>query len=255
MSAFWSPTHLVDRADLLAGGVDDLPARLDHEPGDGIAHTDRPSTYQTGPCVWTGFGVREHAQDPELAADLLLVDALEAAARHLRRRAVAEAARDPEPEARSAAVASRVDRRHQQRGALEPVARDELDLGVEVAPVGRQRGERGVPGRRRASPAAARRAPARGLAGADELERAADPLLVEPRQQPLDERGGCARRRAAPRRTARTFPRRARVQRPEKRGRAGSVARPRSSAEAARRPSPRAARRGSPATGRRGSRA
>src|SRR5215204_5874329 len=49
------PEHLVDRADLLAGGVDHLPPLLHDEPGDRIAQTDRPSTYQTGPCVSTGF--------------------------------------------------------------------------------------------------------------------------------------------------------------------------------------------------------
>ena len=45
----------LDLADRLALRVDDLPARLDQEPRDRIAQTDRPSTYQTGPCVWTGF--------------------------------------------------------------------------------------------------------------------------------------------------------------------------------------------------------
>jgi hypothetical protein len=44
---------LLDLADLAALGVDDLPPRLDEEPGDGrhaaFAHTERPSTYQTGP--------------------------------------------------------------------------------------------------------------------------------------------------------------------------------------------------------------
>ena len=43
--------HLVDRAYLLAGGVDDVPAVLQDKPGDWVAQTDRPPTYQTGPCV------------------------------------------------------------------------------------------------------------------------------------------------------------------------------------------------------------
>src|SRR5205085_12321451 len=48
--------HLVDAPDLLALAGEDLPARLDHEPGDRVgAHTDRPPTYQTGPCVATGY--------------------------------------------------------------------------------------------------------------------------------------------------------------------------------------------------------
>src|SRR5919197_1419775 len=47
---------LVHGADLLSVGVDDPPTGLDHEPGDGIvAHTARPPTYQTGPCVATGY--------------------------------------------------------------------------------------------------------------------------------------------------------------------------------------------------------
>src|SRR6266545_6414599 len=48
---------VLDPAYLVPFGVDDLPARLDHEPRDGIAltHTARPSTSHTGPCVATGY--------------------------------------------------------------------------------------------------------------------------------------------------------------------------------------------------------
>src|SRR5262245_8278075 len=47
---------LVDGPDLPTACVEDLPARLDQEPGDWIAaHTERPPTSQTGPCVPTGL--------------------------------------------------------------------------------------------------------------------------------------------------------------------------------------------------------
>src|SRR5205823_6369385 len=47
---------LVNRADVGPNGVDDLPAALDHEPGNRIGcQTARPPTYQTGPCVATGY--------------------------------------------------------------------------------------------------------------------------------------------------------------------------------------------------------
>src|ERR1044072_1572996 len=75
-----------------------------------------------------GPGVREDAQDAHLAGDRPLVDALEAAADHLRRRAVAEPARDPEPEARCAAEAGGVDGGQRERRRVEVVARGELDL-------------------------------------------------------------------------------------------------------------------------------
>ncbi len=137
------------------------------------------------------MGVREDAEDAQLAEDLLLVDALEAAARHVRGGAVSEAARNTESEARGFAVARRVERRHQESGALEPIGGDELDLGIEVAPVGWQRGDRLVPRPGEGRPVHDRLR--RGLAGADELERARDPLLVEPREQPLDEGGSMCR--------------------------------------------------------------
>ena len=42
---------LVYRAELVPVAADDRPALLDQEPGDGIAQTVRPPTYQTGPWV------------------------------------------------------------------------------------------------------------------------------------------------------------------------------------------------------------
>ena len=46
----------LDAPDLVALRVDDLPAGLDQEPADrvAVAHTDRPPTSHTGPCVPTG---------------------------------------------------------------------------------------------------------------------------------------------------------------------------------------------------------
>src|SRR3954452_11570546 len=75
-------------------------------------------------------GVGEDAQDAQLAADARLVEALQAAARHPDRGAVAEAAGTAEAEAGRPTEAGRVDRAHEERGPLEPVRRDELDLGV-----------------------------------------------------------------------------------------------------------------------------
>src|SRR5690242_2429403 len=123
-------------------------------------------------------GVGEGAEDAHLAGDLPLVDALEAAADHLRRRAVAEPARDAEPEARGAAETSGVDGRQRECCGIEVVARGELDLGVDVTPVVRQLLDRLIPllderllrglGRRR------RRLPCR-----QEREHSGDALLVE----------------------------------------------------------------------------
>ena len=215
MSLDVSPTTSSIRPIVLAVGVDDLPARLDQEPGDRLAHTDRPSRYQTGPCVATGSvseRTRRMRSSPRIS---LLVDALEAAARHVRGSAVPEAARDTEAEARGFAVAGRVERRHQQRGAVEPVGGDELDLGIEVAPVRRQRGDRRVPGPGEGRPVRDRLR--HGFARADELERARDSLLVEPREQPLDERGSGACSRPRRRRNAATVPRRPGFKRREQR--------------------------------------
>src|SRR5207237_5756051 len=100
-----------------------------------------------------------------------------------------EARRDPEPEARRAAAARRVERSRQQGRALEMVARAELDLAVEVAPVLGEAGEL-VP--------LLRERLARGsndLGGAtraEQLERSVDPLLVEAGEQAADEFGGRA---------------------------------------------------------------
>src|SRR5262249_46323455 len=61
---------LVDGPKLAGVRRQHLPAALDHEPGDGIAHTVRPPTYQTGPCVETGFvseSARRMLNDPVIS--------------------------------------------------------------------------------------------------------------------------------------------------------------------------------------------
>ena len=131
-----------------------------------------------------GIGVRKHTQDAELTADALLVEPLEAAARHLGGGAVAETPRHTEPECRLPAEACRVARAEQQRAALEPIRRDELDLRVEVAPVRGKSCGAGVPGARERRLVDGRLG--NGLVRAHELDRSPDPLLVEPSEQPLD---------------------------------------------------------------------
>ncbi len=140
-----------------------------------------PPTRQTGPLRGDRVRVAEDAQDLQLAADALLVEALQAAARHRRRHAVTELARDAEAQRERLAVARRIHGRDQQRPALEMVARPQHELGEHVRPVGGKRRERGVPlvgercGRRRGSRLLLRHA--------GELERACEALPVEPEQR------------------------------------------------------------------------
>src|SRR6476659_5276485 len=110
--------------------------------------------------------VGEGAQDAHHGRDASFVLPLEAALDHLRGGAVPESPRAMETEARRRTVAGRVERREGERGRVEMVARGQLDLAVEIAPVGGQ-------GRQRRFPGCCRRAEleARGrgrLGGADE---------------------------------------------------------------------------------------
>src|SRR5581483_4403558 len=89
--------------------------------------------------------VGERVEDPYVAWNPRLVEAGEAAPAHLGRRAVAEAPCDPEAERRRTAEAGWVERRQQHRSALEVVARAQLELAVEIAPVVGQRREQPVP--------------------------------------------------------------------------------------------------------------
>src|SRR5581483_7414283 len=51
-----SADDLLHRPDFLPVRIDDVPARLDHRPGDGVRHqTVLPPSIQTGPCVPTGW--------------------------------------------------------------------------------------------------------------------------------------------------------------------------------------------------------
>src|SRR5262249_40372495 len=128
--------------------------------------------------------VGERAQDPHGAADPFLVAARKAARNHLRRRPVAEAPGGPELQREAGAVAPWVQRRHVERGAVEPVGRLELDLGEEVAPVAGDRRQRQLPAR------AQRRRRRRRCRHDDrirleELEPRGDALVVDPLEQPL----------------------------------------------------------------------
>src|SRR5262245_5829605 len=127
--------------------------------------------------------VGQHAQDCQRPADAALVEPGQAPPGHPRRGAVAERPGAPEPEPVGRPVAQRVDRRERQRGRVEVVARRQVELCVQVGPVGRQACGEGVPGlcewqvvRLRSS------AQMRGrshLVRGDQLERAADALEVE----------------------------------------------------------------------------
>src|SRR5207237_3836168 len=86
--------------------------------------------------------VRQRPEHAEAPGDPLAVQPLEAALRHLGRGAVAIQGRDAETEGEAALDAGGVHGRDQQCAALEVIARAELDLGIHVAPVGRQRGLR-----------------------------------------------------------------------------------------------------------------
>src|SRR4051812_21597426 len=158
-------------SDTLATGVPDRPLRLDR------------------------LGVRECPEHAGAAVHSFLVEPCEAACGHLGGGAVPEAPRDPEAEARLAAVTGRVGGRQQQRRSLEVVARDELDLGIEVSPVLGERVQLGLPrGRERAARELGLR---RGDIAAHELEPGRDPVAVEAREQLVDPAGRVAR--AAPR--------------------------------------------------------
>ena len=101
--------------------------------------------------------------------------------RHLRRGAVAEGVRNAEPKGAAVRDAGRIDRCKQQRGALEVVARGQLELAVQIAPVGRQGGDGFGP--RVREPQARCVHARRSLARLEQPDRAADPLVVDLPQQ------------------------------------------------------------------------
>jgi acetoin:2,6-dichlorophenolindophenol oxidoreductase subunit alpha len=133
--------------------------------------------------------VRERAQDADGARNAGRVEPLEAAAHHRCRDAVTEVARAAEAEGETLSVAGGVERGEAKGGRLKMVARSELDLGVDVAPVRRQLGERLIPGfgegRRSVACARPLRSLGRGVGG--ELELAPDPFAVEPVEETADD--------------------------------------------------------------------
>ena len=110
------------------------------------AQTRAAGERQTGPA-WTAFSVSESAVQIAIRPVMPVgVHALEAPPRHLRRDAVAPLARGTEPQGVRSGHARRVQRRAEERGTRDVIARVELELAEQVAPVGRQRRDHPVPG-------------------------------------------------------------------------------------------------------------
>ncbi len=130
-------------------------------------------------------------QDPQLAANPSFVEPFEAPPDHLRRAAVAEPARSAETEDGAGVGPGRIERAEPQRSRLDVVARGQLDLCIEVAPVGRQAGVGGVPRVDEAGALVVLQL--RHFLEAAELELALDALRVESAQQRLDLLGGDTR--------------------------------------------------------------
>ena len=96
-----------------------------------------PPTSHTGPWVST-LSVSERTRRTRVVPAIpFVVEALEAAPGHRRRDAVAGAARAAEREDESRAGAGRVERRAEERGAIEESARLDLELAEQVGPVRR----------------------------------------------------------------------------------------------------------------------
>ncbi len=95
--------------------------------------------------------IGEHAHHAYLAGDAGFVETGQTPVRHSRGCAVAGGVRDAETEARLAEPAlKRIERRGEQRRLVDVVARGQLELAQQVAPVGRERADDGVPlGRKR----------------------------------------------------------------------------------------------------------
>src|SRR5579885_2605292 len=117
-----------------------------HETGSAIGASGRPPAgAQERALRAHRVDVAEHAHDPDVTADLRLVEPGEAAADHAGGGPVAAPARAAEAEAGPARRLGRVERGAEQRGALEVGARVEVELDHEVAPVRGQRRERRPP--------------------------------------------------------------------------------------------------------------
>ncbi len=133
------------------------------------------------------MGVGQRVHDSHAAADRVFVEPLEAALHHLRRRAVAEAARTAKPIAGGVAEKRRVERRNEERGAVEMVGRGHLELAIQVGPIRRQAVEGGAPmcGKR----VLRRGGCVRCAFAPDELDRAFDAFGVESAQKSPDRFG------------------------------------------------------------------
>ena len=161
-------------------------------PGRRRGHTTFPSTYQTGPCVWT-CSVSERARRISTRdRDPLLVEALEAAGDHLGRGAVARPPRGAEAEAEAVGRPGRVERGAEEGRPLHvsvdskrtSTHASDQSLGS-VSSSACQAAAAGLP---------RRRLDRRGEIRRDERELAADALVVETRERAHDGR----RRRARP---------------------------------------------------------
>ena len=140
MSRSLSPSISCTFPTSLPSAAKHLPAGLDHEPRPRVGHqTTLPPTYQTGPCVADRLACRRARAGSRTSPGMPpLVEALEAAAHHLRRRAVAEAAR-----ARGSGSPASPPKREGLTGASASAAGSRWSLEVssisrvEVAPVRR----------------------------------------------------------------------------------------------------------------------
>ena len=135
--------------------------------------------------------VGERAQDLECPGDPGLVQADEAAPRHLRGRAVPAKARDAEVEADFPTRSRGVQRRREKRRARDVVARIQRDAAEQVAPVLRQLLDERVP----LQLESVVRLVHLDLAGkaAAEDQGSSDPFLVQIREQPPRRVGSDAR--------------------------------------------------------------
>ena len=122
------------------------PNPLDHEPRDGVGHR-RSCRRRTRPVPVCSTAACRRARAGSATSPRIPSSSI----RSRQRRTISGAAPYPNLRAQRkrnpglVAVARRVRRRHQQRRPLEVVARRQLELGVDVAPVGRETGDGRVP--------------------------------------------------------------------------------------------------------------
>src|SRR5260221_11503262 len=125
--------------------------------------------------------VGERPDDAHLARHAGCVDSFETASYHAGRCAVAECVRDAELERGRPARVQRIERAELQRGDVDVIARREPKVAEQVAPVGGEQGDRGVPVGRQRRPGVVGRDDQ--VARRDELEGARDALGVDSAQK------------------------------------------------------------------------